>query len=148
MEQKNFSFIALTVKIHYTMKHSMRTLLVLVGLISSTTLLAQVKVTIEVSGDASSGKQLMQVKATGGSGKYSYAWGLTTPGSVPPNNASEVLLVPAQEAEYIVFVRDKETGASAYSTVVVKKPVVNEQHFLRMPGEDYKVNLRYSPTNK
>lgn len=130
------------------MKYSMRTLLILMGLLSSTTLLAQVKVTTEVSGDAASGRQLIQVKATGGSGKYSYAWGMTTPGAVPPNNASEVLLVPAQEAEYIVFVRDNQTGASAYSTVVVKKPVVNEQHFLRMPGEDYKVNLRYSPAKK
>lgn len=126
----------------------MRTLLILMGLISSTTLLAQVKVTTEVSGDASSGKQLIQVKATGGSGKYSYAWGMTTPGTVPPNNASEVLLVPAQEAEYIVFVRDKETGASAYSTVVVKQSVVSEQHFLRMPGKDYKVNYHYSPTKE
>ncbi len=124
----------------------MRTLLVLMGLISSTTLLAQVKVTTEVSGDAASGKQLVQVKATGGSGKYSYAWGLTTPGAVPSNNASEVLLVPAQEAEYIVFVRDKETGASAYSTVVVKTLAVNETHLIRMPGVDYKMNLRYSAT--
>ncbi|AUD05961.1 hypothetical protein CWM47_31415 [Spirosoma pollinicola] len=128
------------------MKHSMRTLLVLMGLISSTTLLAQVKVTTEVSGDAATGKQLIQAKAIGGSGKYSYAWGLTTPGAVPPNNASEVLLVPTQEAEYIVFVRDKETGASAYSTVVVKTLAVNEKHLIRMPGEDYKMNLRYSAT--
>lgn len=128
------------------MKYSMRTLLVLVGLISSTTLLAQIKVTTETTGDATTGKQLIQAKVTGGSGKYSYAWGLTTPGAVPPNNASEVLLVPAQEAEYIVFVKDKETGDSAYSTVVVKKPVVSEQHFLRMPGVDYKVNYHYSGT--
>jgi hypothetical protein len=128
------------------MKHSMRTLLVLMGLTSSTTLLAQVKVTTEISSDAGTGKQLIQVKATGGSGKYSYAWGLTTPGNVPPNNASEVLLVPSQEAEYIVFVRDKETGASAYSTVVVKTLAVKEQHLLRMPGEDYKLKLRYSAT--
>ena len=124
----------------------MRTLLVLVGLISSTTLLAQVKVTTEVTGDAATGKQLIQAKATGGSGNYSYAWGLTTPGAVPPNNASEVLLVPAQEAEYIVFVRDKETGASAYSTVVVKTLAVNEKHLIRMPGEDYKMKFRYSAT--
>ena len=122
----------------------MRTLLVLVGLISSTTLLAQIKVTTEVSGDAATGKQLIQAKATGGSGKYSYAWGLTTSGAVPPNNASEVLLVPAQEAEYIVFVRDKETGASAYSTVEVKTLAVNEKHMIRMPGEDYKVIFHYS----
>ncbi len=122
----------------------MRTLLVLIGLVSSTTLLAQVKVTTEVVGDATSGKQLIQAKAIGGSGKYSYAWGLTTPGAVPPNNASEVLLVPAQEAEYIVFVQDKETGASAYSTVVVKALAVNEKHLIRMPGEDYKVNYHYS----
>lgn len=128
------------------MKHPMLTLLIAMGCISSTTLLAQIKVTTEVSNDASTGKQLIQAKAIGGSGKYSYAWGLTMPGSVPPNNASEVLLVPAQETEYIVFVRDKETGASAYSTVVVKAPVVSEQHLLRMPGEDYKVNLRYSGT--
>jgi len=126
------------------MKHSMLTLLIVMGCVSSTTLLAQVKVTTEVSSDASSGKQLIQAKATGGSGKYTYAWGLTTPGSVPPNSASEVLLVPNQEAEYIVFVRDNETGASAYSTVAVKAPIVGEQHLLRMPGEDYKVNLRYS----
>ncbi|NEU70063.1 hypothetical protein GK091_24515 [Spirosoma agri] len=126
------------------MKYSMRTLLMLMGLISSTTLLAQVKVTTEVSGDAATGKQLIQAKATGGSGKYSYAWGLTTPGAVPPNDASEVLLVPAQEAEYIVFVRDKETGASAYSTVVVKTLTGNEKHLIRMPGEDYKMNYRYS----
>ena len=128
------------------MKHSMRTLLVLMSLISSTTLLAQVKVTTEVSGDAASGKQLIQAKATGGSGKYSYAWGLTTPGAVPSNNASEVLLVPAQEAEYIVFVRDKETGTSAYSTVVVKTLAVNETHLIRMPGVDYKMKLGYSAT--
>jgi hypothetical protein len=128
------------------MTYSMRTLLVLVGLISSTTLLAQIKVTTEITGDASTGKQLIQATATGGSGKYSYAWGLTTPGAVPPNNASEVLLVPAQEAEYIVFVRDKETGASAYSTVVVKALAVNEKHLIRMPGEDYKMKLRYSAT--
>ncbi|SFD88252.1 hypothetical protein SAMN05216167_10857 [Spirosoma endophyticum] len=128
------------------MKYSMRTLLVLAGLVSSTTLLAQVKVTTEVSGDAATGKQLIQAKATGGSGKYSYAWGLTTPGAVPSNNASEVLLVPSQEAEYIVFVRDKETGASAYSTVVVKTLAVNEKHLIRMPGEDYKMKLRYSAT--
>lgn len=124
----------------------MRTLLVLAGLVSSTTLLAQVKVTTEVNGDAATGKQLIQAKATGGSGKYSYAWGLTTPGAVPSNNASEVLLVPAQEAEYIVFVRDKETGASAYSTVVVKTLAVNETHLIRMPGVDYKVNYGYSAT--
>lgn len=128
------------------MKYSMRTLLILMGLVSSTSLLAQVKVTTEVSGVASTGKQLIQVKATGGSGKYSYAWGLTTPGAVPPNNASEVLLVPAQEAEYIVFVRDKETGAIAYSTVVVKTVAVNEKHLIRMPGEDYKMIFRYSAT--
>ena len=124
----------------------MRTLLVLVGLASSTTLLAQVKVTTEITGDAVTGKQLIQAKVTGGSGNYSYAWGLTTPGAVPPNNASEVLLVPAQEAEYIVFVRDKETGGSAYSTVVVKALAMNEKHLIRMPGEDYKMKLRYSAT--
>lgn len=123
----------------------MRALLVLTGLISSTTLLAQVKVITEVSGDAATGKQLIQAKATGGSGKYSYAWGLTTPGAVPPNSASEVLLVPAQEAEYIVFVRDNETGASAYSTVVVKTLAVNEKHLIRMPNEG-KLRLRYSAT--
>ncbi len=128
------------------MKYTMRTLLVLMGLVSSTTLLAQVKVTTEVSGDAATGKQLIQAKAIGGSGKYSYAWGLTTPGAVPPNNASEVLLVPAQEAEYIVFVRDKETGASAYSTVVVKTLAVTEKHLIRMPGVDYKMKLGYSAT--
>jgi hypothetical protein len=116
------------------------------GLISSTTLLAQIKVTTEVCGDAATGKQLIQAKATGGSGKYSYAWGLTTPGAVPPNNASEVLLVPAQEAEYIVFVSDKETGASAYSTVVVAALAVNEKHLIRMPNEDNKLKLRYSAT--
>lgn len=127
------------------MKHSMRTLLVLTGLISSTTLLAQVKVITEVSGDAATGKQLIQAKATGGSGKYSYAWGLTTPGAVPPNSASDVLLVPAQEAEYIVFVRDNETGASAYSTIVVKTLAVNEKHLIRMPNEG-KLRLRYSAT--
>ncbi|ADB41090.1 hypothetical protein Slin_5115 [Spirosoma linguale DSM 74] len=127
------------------MKYSMRTLFILVGLISSTTLLAQIKVTTEVTGDAATGKQLIQAKAIGGSGKYSYAWGLTTPGAVPPNNASEVLLVPAQEAEYIVFVRDKETGASAYSTIVVKALAVNEKHLIRMPGEG-KLMLRYSAT--
>lgn len=127
------------------MKHSMRTLLVVMGLISSTTLLAQVRVITEVSGDAVTGKQLIQAKATGGSGKYSYAWGLTTPGAVPPNSASEVLLVPAQEAEYIVFVRDNETGASAYSTVVVKTLAVNEKHLIRMPGEGG-LRLRYSAT--
>ena len=126
------------------MKYSMRTLLVLMGLINSTTLLAQVKVTTEVSGDAGTGKQLIQVKATGGSGKYSYAWGLTTPGAVPPNNASEFLLVPAQEAEYIVFVRDKETGDSAFSTVVVKKLAVSEQHLIELP----KLRLGYLPTEK
>ena len=130
------------------MKYSMRTLLILGGLISSTTLLAQVKVTTEVNGDVATGKQLIQAKAIGGSGKYSYAWGLTTPGVVPSNNASEVLLVPAQEAEYIVFVRDKETGASAYSTVVVKTLAVKEQHLLRMPGEDYKLKLHYSAPKK
>ena len=130
------------------MKHPMRTLLVLMSLISSTTLLAQVKVTTEVSGDTGTGKQLIQAKATGGSGQYTYAWGLTTPGAVPPNNASEVLLVPSQEAEYIVFVRDKETGASAYSTVAVKTLAVKEQHLLRMPGEDYKLKLRYSATKE
>ncbi|MBO0929637.1 hypothetical protein [Fibrella aquatilis] len=124
----------------------MRTLLVLVGLISSTTLLAQVKVTTEVTGDAATGKQLIQANVTGGSGQYSYAWGLTTPGAVPPNNASEVLLVPAQGAEYIVFVRDKETGASAYSTVVVKTLTVKEKHSIRMPGEDYKMKFGYSAT--
>ncbi|MCC5612654.1 hypothetical protein LC612_39680 [Nostoc sp. CHAB 5834] len=123
----------------------MRTFLILVGLASSTTLLAQVKVTTEVSGDAATGKQLIQAKATGGSGKYSYAWGLTTPGAVPPNNASEVLLVPAQEAEYIVFVRDNETGASAYSTVLVKTLAVNEKHLIRMPNEG-KLRLGYSAT--
>jgi hypothetical protein len=116
------------------------------GLISSTTLLAQIKVTTEVSGDAATGKQLIQAKATGGSGKYSYAWGLTAPGAVPPNNASEVLLVPAQEAEYIVFVRDKETGASAYSTIIVETLAVNEKHLIRMPGEGNKLKLRYSAT--
>ncbi|GAB3764769.1 hypothetical protein GCM10028817_46050 [Spirosoma pomorum] len=121
-------------------------LLILVSLVSSTTLFAQVKVTTEVGGDASSGKQLIQAKAIGGSGNYSYAWGRTTPGAVPPNNASEVLLVPAQDAEYIVFVRDKETGVSAYSTVVVKAPIVSEQHLLRMPGEGNKLKLRYSAT--
>jgi hypothetical protein len=115
-------------------------------LINSATLLAQVKVTTEVSGDADTGKQLIQAKASGGSGKYSYAWGLTTPGAVPPNNASEVLLVPAQEAEYIVFVRDRETGASTYSTVVVKTLAVNEKHLIRMPGEGNKLKLRYSAT--
>lgn len=124
----------------------MRTLLVLTGLISSTTLLAQVKVTTEVSGDAATGKQLIQAKATGGSGKYSYAWGLTTPGAVPANNASEVLLVPAQEAEYIVFIRDKETGASAYSTVAIKASVTDEKHIIRIPGKDYKMRLVYSAT--
>ena len=128
------------------MKYSMRTLLVLVGLVSSTTLLAQVKVTAEVFGDAASGKQLIQAKAIGGSGKYSYAWGITTPGTVPANNASEVLLVSAQEAEYIVFVRDKETGTSAYSTVVVKTLTVKEKHLIRMPGEDYKMNFGYPAT--
>ena len=128
------------------MKYTTRTLLILMGLVSSTTLLAQVKVTTEVSGDAATGKQLIQAKATGGSGKYSYAWGLTTPGAVPPNSASEVLLVPAQAAEYIVFVRDKETGASAYSTVVVKTLAVNEKHLIRMPGEGNKLKLRYSAT--
>jgi hypothetical protein len=126
------------------MKHAMHILLTLVGLMSSTTLLAQVKVTTEIISDASADKQLIQAKATGGSGKYSFAWGLTIPGAVPPNNASEVLLVPAQEAEYIVFVRDKETGASAYSTVIVKAPIMSEEHLLRMPGKDYKMNLRYS----
>ena len=128
------------------MKYSMRTLLVLMGLISSTTLLAQIRVTTEVSGDAATGKQLIQAKATGGSGKYSYAWGLTTSGAVPPNNASEVLLVPAQEAEYIVFVRDKETGAITYSTVEVKTLAANEKHLIRMPGVDYKMKLGYSAT--
>ncbi len=128
------------------MKYTMRTLLVLMGLVSSTALLAQVKVTTEVSGDATTGKQLIQAKAIGGSGRYSYAWGLTTPGSVPPNNASEVLLVPAQEAEYIVFVRDQQTGATAYSTIVVKTVAVNQKHLIRMPGEDYKMNYRYSAT--
>jgi hypothetical protein len=127
------------------MKYSMRTFLILVGLASSTTLLAQVKVTTEVSGDAATGKQLIQAKATGGSGQYSYAWGLTTPGAVPANNASEVLLVPAQGAEYIVFVRDKKTGASAYSTVVVETLAVNEEHLIRMPSEG-KLRLRYSAT--
>lgn len=126
------------------MKYSMRTLLVLGGLVSSTTLLAQIKVTTEVSGDATTGKQLIQAKAIGGSGKYNYAWGLTTPGAVPQNNASDVLLVPAQEAEYIVFVRDRETGASAYSTIVVKALAVTEKNLIRMPGEDYKMKLRYS----
>ena len=128
------------------MKYTMRTLLVLMGLVSSTTLLAQVKVITEVSGDAATGKQLIQAKVIGGSGKYSYAWGLNTPGAVPPNNASEALLVPSQEAEYIVFVRDKETGVSAYSMVVVKALAVNEKYLIRMPGEDYKMKFRYSAT--
>jgi hypothetical protein len=128
------------------MKQAMRVLLVLLSLISSTTLFAQVKVVTKASGDPTTGKQLLQATATGGSGKYSYAWGLTTPGAVPPNNASEVLLVPAQEAEYIVFVRDKETGASAYSTIVVKELAVKEKHLIRMPGEDYKTPFRYMAT--
>jgi hypothetical protein len=127
------------------MKYSMRTLLVLAGLISSTTLFAQVKVTTQISSDASTGKQLIQAMVTGGSGQYSYAWGLSTPGVVPPNTASEFLLAPAQEAEYIVFVRDKQTGVSAYTTVVVKTLAVNEKHMLRMPGEG-KLNLGYSAT--
>ncbi|WP_461150599.1 hypothetical protein [Spirosoma pulveris] len=126
------------------MNYSVRTFLILVGLASSTTLLAQVKITTEITGDATTGNQLIQAKATGGSGKYSYAWGLTTPGAVPPNSASEVLLVPSQEAEYIVFVRDRETGASAYSTVVVKALTMKEKHLIRMPGEDYKLILNYS----
>ncbi|GAB3557515.1 hypothetical protein GCM10027577_46740 [Spirosoma fluminis] len=128
------------------MKYSMRALLVIVGLISSTTLFAQVKVTTEISGDATTGKQLIQATVTGGSGHYSYAWGLNTPGAVPSNNASEILLVPAQDAEYIVFVRDKQTGASAYSTIAVKAPVVSEKHLIRMPGEDYKTKFRYMAT--
>ncbi|WP_155296325.1 hypothetical protein [Spirosoma rigui] len=128
------------------MKNTIRTLLILGGLSSSTTLLAQVNVTTEVSGDASTGKQLIQAKVTGGSGQYSYAWGLTTPGAVPPNSASDVLLVPTQEAEYIVFVRDKQTGASAFSTIVVKTGAVNEKHLIRMPGEGNKLKLRYSAT--
>lgn len=128
------------------MKYAMRTLLVLAGIMSSTTLFAQVQVTTEIVSNASVGKQLIQAKATGGSGKYSYAWGLTTPGTVPSNNASEVLLVPAQEAEYIVFVRDQETGASAYSTVVVKALAPAEKHVIGIPGKDYKVKFGYSAT--
>ncbi|MVM29927.1 hypothetical protein GO755_07780 [Spirosoma sp. HMF4905] len=124
----------------------MHTLLVLVGVACSTTLFAQVKVTTQINGDATTGKQLIQATATGGSGNYSYAWGLNTPGVVPPNNASEVLLVPAQDAEYIVFVRDKQTGVSAYSTILVKAPVVNEKHLLKIPGEDYKMKFQYSAT--
>lgn len=128
------------------MNHSMRTLLVLLGLISSTTLFAQVKVTTQISSDANTGKQLIQATVTGGSGQYSYAWGLNTPGVVPPNTASEFLLAPAQEAEYIVFVKDKQTGASAYATVAVKALATNEKHLIGIPGEDYKVNLRYLNT--
>ncbi len=128
------------------MKPIMRTLAVLVSLASSTNLFAQLQVTTQLGGDATTGKQLLQATVKGGSGNYSYAWGLTTPGVVPENSASEVLLVPAQEAEYIVFVRDKETGASAYSTVVVKTLAVTEKHLIRMPGEDYKMKLRYSAT--
>ena len=121
----------------------MQTLLVLLGLISSTTLLAQVKVTTQINGEPINGKQLIVATVTGGSGNYSYAWGLNSPGVVPPNNASEVLLVPAQDAEYIVFVRDKQTGVSAYSTIVVTGAAVNEKHLISMPGKDYKVNLHY-----
>lgn len=128
------------------MKHSIHTLLVLAGVVCSTALFAQVKVTTQINGEPTTGKQLIQATVTGGSGNYSYAWGLNTPGVVPPNNASEVLLVPAQDAEYIVFVRDKQTGASAYSTIVVKAPVVNEKHLIRMPGVDYKMTFRYMAT--
>ena len=128
------------------MKHSMRTLLVFMSLISSITLFAQIKVTTEISGDATTGKQLIQATVRDGSGNYSYAWGLNSPGVVPPNSASEILLVPAQDAEYIVFVRDKKTGDIAYSSIVVKAPLVSEKHLIRMPGEDYKMNLRYSAT--
>ncbi|WP_420148603.1 hypothetical protein [Spirosoma sp.] len=128
------------------MKHSMHTLLILVAVACSTTLFAQVKVTTQITGDATTGKQLIQATVSGGSGQYSYAWGLNSPGVVPPNNASEVLLAPAQDAEYIVFVRDKQTGASAYSTIAVKAPVVNEKHLIRMPGEDYKMKYHYIGT--
>ncbi|WP_461102771.1 hypothetical protein [Spirosoma koreense] len=40
----------------------MRTLLVLVGLASSTTLWAQVRITTAISGDAATGNQLIQTK--------------------------------------------------------------------------------------
>lgn len=125
------------------MKHSMHTFLVSVGIICSTPLFAQIKITTQITGDATTGNQLIQTTVTGGSGQYSYAWGLNSPGVVPPNSASDVLLVPAQDAEYIVFVRDKQSGVSAYSTIAVKAPVVNEKHLIRMPGEDYKVSLQY-----
>lgn len=128
------------------MKQSMRTLAVLVSLASSTNLFAQLKVTTQIGGDATTGKQLIQATVKGGSGNYSYAWGLTTPGVVPENSASEVLLVPAQAAEYIIFVRDRKTGDTAYSTVVVEAFVTEEKHLIRMPGQDYKMKLGYSAT--
>ncbi|WP_461137777.1 hypothetical protein [Spirosoma pomorum] len=51
-----------------------------------------------------------------------------------------------QDAEYIVFVRDRKTGDTAYSTIVVKAPVDKERHLIRMPGGDYKMKFCYMAT--
>lgn len=128
------------------MKQSMRTLLILAGLVNCTAVFAQLKVSTKTGGDATTGKQIIQATVTGGSGQYTYAWGIVTPGLVPENSSVDALLVPTQDAEYIVFVRDKKTGATAYSSAFVKTEVDKEAHFLRLPGEGNGSKYRYFPT--
>ena len=121
-----------------------------VCLLSYTSLRAQLKVKTNVTTDAVTGTQTIQAYAEGGSGDYTYAWGINGSGVVPQNNSSSTILVlaPVEKSQYSIFVRDVKTGTIAYSTADVNAVAEKIADIVSMPGmgNGNGNRYRYNPT--
>jgi endoglucanase Acf2 len=105
-------------------------------LLSSTSLFAQLEIKTDVKTDAITGTQTIQANVKGGSGEYTYAWGIKGAGLVPENSSSSTLMVlaPVEKSQYSIFVRDVKTGSIAYSTADVDAVAEKIADIVQMPG--------------
>ncbi len=115
-------------------------------LLSCTSLFAQLKVKTNVITDATTGNQTIQASVEGGSGDYTFAWGVNGAGIVPQNSSSPILQVlpPVEKSQYSIFVRDVKTGSIAYSTADVDAAAEKVADIVPMPGMGNGSKYRYN----
>lgn len=97
----------------------------------ATSVAAQISVSISKTPGQPAGGYVLHANVQGGSGKYLYAWGILSAGSVPQNSSTSSLDVSAQSSTYSVFVKDEVSGEIAMATVDINSDTIFEGRTVR-----------------